>query len=498
MRRFLHFLCACLLVVSFICYSIPTQAANNEWSAGFGIGLRSYLIKDGKSIRTIEMDAEPFIQHDRAYIPVRYLANVLGISDSDISWIPQVQQILLVKGTEKVILQINSNIMYINSIPYVIAVSPVVKDGRVYLPARDIAEAFGSTVEWRESEQALLVSYPVQTSRIQTIKYGNCIYTGELLNGVPYGKGKIVCNNGLVVEGYFKNGTPDGEVVMTLSKEGLHYKGEVKDYKFHGYGESQSPSGYYKGSYKESARDGYGEFFSSNGLEYKGNFKDDKYEGYGELSLLDLFKYQGNFKNGLFDGYGQLWISTGDQYWGDFVAGAIHGYGTWLDANGVKYVGEFSNNGMTGKGTLFDSSGRIISQSWSSYSGSLPTYNPSSLPSYNDTAQRNITIQDIEKQREKELNTLKNDLARRGLLGQPPGQALIDELNEKYDTLIQTNSYGGSSYQPNPGNSSSSTYSDEQREELENLTDDLIRRGFFGESGAQILRDQLDELLNQK
>lgn len=115
------------------------------------------------------MDAVPFIENNRVFVPVRYLASALGISEDNIKWNPYEKKVDLI-GENKIIgLSLGSNSMYINNEPVHIDVAPVERNGRIYLPARYVAEALDYEVGWDEYNQGILVgprgNLPVITKR---------------------------------------------------------------------------------------------------------------------------------------------------------------------------------------------------------------------------------------------------------------------------------------------------------------------------------------------
>ena len=69
-----------------------------------------------------------------------------------------------------------------------------------------------------------------------TIRLGDAIYTGDLVAGIPQGKGKLVWPSGNFYEGEWQNGAANGRGVMTWKKENNTYAGEWKNWKRHGYG----------------------------------------------------------------------------------------------------------------------------------------------------------------------------------------------------------------------------------------------------------------------
>jgi len=135
------------------------------------------------------------------------------------------------------------------------------------------------------------------------------------------------------------------------SYDTVFYKGEVKNDKPHGYGETKLwNETTYKGNFKDGMFDGYGEINYSNGNSYKGEFKDSFEDGKGTFTFKSGNVYIGDFKHGKFDGNGQITYSNGNSYKGGFTAGRYDGYGEINYSNGNSYKGEINNGIFEGKG----------------------------------------------------------------------------------------------------------------------------------------------------
>lgn len=94
------------------------------------------------------MDIEPYIKNDRTYVPVRYLAYALGVSEGGISWDGKAQRVGIFKGENNIVLTIGSTTMLANKKTVIMDVAPEITRGRTMLPARWVAEALGAEVEW--------------------------------------------------------------------------------------------------------------------------------------------------------------------------------------------------------------------------------------------------------------------------------------------------------------------------------------------------------------
>lgn len=144
------------------------EATENDWVdkynpgnisfSSFKIGEPSYTTPDGT---TKTMDVSPEISNERMFVPIRYLAYSLGVTDENITWDATAQTATLANDGTVVSVTINKESMLVNEEPIIMDVSPYIKQGRTMLPARWIAEPFGATVEWdEESQQGIIKPNP--------------------------------------------------------------------------------------------------------------------------------------------------------------------------------------------------------------------------------------------------------------------------------------------------------------------------------------------------
>ena len=113
-----------------------------------------------------------------------------------------------------------------------------------------------------------------QNSKI-TFDYG--VYTGEVKNGVPDGRGKLDYSGiykGDRYEGDFRNGVPNGK--------GIYY---------------HSNGNIYEGSFRNDKANGKGIFYFNNGNRYEGDFVDDGKEGKGIYYYANGDRMMGNYHN---------------------------------------------------------------------------------------------------------------------------------------------------------------------------------------------------------
>ena len=92
----------------------------------------------------MEMDAAPFIdEHDRTMLPVRVIANALGISDDDIKWDNKAKTASFTRPDGKVVsCTVGINVIIIGDESIAIDTAPVIVNDRIFLPMRALFNAF--------------------------------------------------------------------------------------------------------------------------------------------------------------------------------------------------------------------------------------------------------------------------------------------------------------------------------------------------------------------
>ncbi|NMC26588.1 MAG: copper amine oxidase N-terminal domain-containing protein [Syntrophomonadaceae bacterium] len=124
-------------------------------SASFVVGSTKARING----EAIDMDVAPYMQDNRVYVPLRFAANALGVSDNNIMWDQTNQTITLVKGDSAVQFKIGNKSMLLNGVSVNMDVAPRLDGNRVMLPIGWMAQAFGAAVTWDEGKQTISLAY---------------------------------------------------------------------------------------------------------------------------------------------------------------------------------------------------------------------------------------------------------------------------------------------------------------------------------------------------
>lgn len=145
-----------LLLTLLFSLSILTNAyAAPVNRAAFYINASKYTLNNSQQT----MDAAPFIEDNRTYVPIRYLAYACGVAEQNIKWDNTFQLVTLTMPNTNLQLQVGVEQAIKNGLVENLDGAPIMRNGRTYLPARWIAEAFGYQVEWNEQSDTVSI-YP--------------------------------------------------------------------------------------------------------------------------------------------------------------------------------------------------------------------------------------------------------------------------------------------------------------------------------------------------
>lgn len=150
-----------MLILAVILFTLIPMNVFAQSSAQFSEGQKSYIL-DGRSI---QMDAAAFTQNGRFFVPIRYLAAAIGLSDEEVKWIPESQTVSLFRNDITVNLILNNKTVFINGQPIQSDVAPCMVNGRVFLPARIITEAFGCAINYDANIRTLSIENSTADSR---------------------------------------------------------------------------------------------------------------------------------------------------------------------------------------------------------------------------------------------------------------------------------------------------------------------------------------------
>lgn len=181
--------------------ALPAWAAESQTAMISYAGIR--MVIDGDTIVPKDADgnpAEPFLYQDTTYLPVRALANALGLTvqwdatDGTIrlkqgTFLPrQVGNPPISRGARQAVLTFQEPKLELNGRPLTLktengqSVQAILYGDTTYLPLRPLANALGLTVQWEAETNTVYVGEPVRyllSRKSQRTQDGNASSTTE-------------------------------------------------------------------------------------------------------------------------------------------------------------------------------------------------------------------------------------------------------------------------------------------------------------------------------
>ena len=134
-------LIASLLAVSLLAFPVVQVSADENIS----------LTVNGEKVET---QVPPTIIDGRTMVPVRDIFEACG---AKVNWDVNTKTITGEKGNTTVVMQIDSNMLFINEDVTEMDATPVIIDGRTLAPARYVAESFGGIVDWDAENKVVMI-----------------------------------------------------------------------------------------------------------------------------------------------------------------------------------------------------------------------------------------------------------------------------------------------------------------------------------------------------
>jgi hypothetical protein len=133
-------------------YTLPVQYAEK-----FQAEIFIDKTKAQSSFGEILFDAPPFIEKSYTMVPLRVFAELLGYQ---IEFEPVFQIITMSEfGGKTIRAQVGNTIFTVNDQKKTLAVAPMIRNGRTFVPLRFFAEEFGFEVSYRKESHSVLLTY---------------------------------------------------------------------------------------------------------------------------------------------------------------------------------------------------------------------------------------------------------------------------------------------------------------------------------------------------
>jgi len=150
-------------------------ASGNTQNVHFTVGNSGYTIGS----QSIPMDAATFEENGRTFVPVRYLAQALGVPSSGIQWDSATKTVTLTKGSTILKMVVGSTTLSVNNQPSSMDASPLIRSGRTFLPARYVATALGYSVSWDAASKTVILTEETAKAANLAVEIKSFMFTPE-------------------------------------------------------------------------------------------------------------------------------------------------------------------------------------------------------------------------------------------------------------------------------------------------------------------------------
>lgn len=113
-------------------------------------------------------DVYPFIENNRTYVPIRFIAEELGY---DVAWDGKEKKVTITNEGNSVELKIDSKEMKINGKTVNLDAPARLRDDRTFVPLRAIAEAFGINVDWSNDYKSAFIGDNPKYNKFYPVVY---------------------------------------------------------------------------------------------------------------------------------------------------------------------------------------------------------------------------------------------------------------------------------------------------------------------------------------
>ena len=134
--------------------NVTTGTTGGAGTSVFTIGSTSYTL-NGTSV---SIDVAPYIKDSRTFLPLRYVANALGVADSNIMFDAASQKVTIIKGSLVAQFTIGSTTMLLNGAAITMDTAPEITSGRTCLPIAWVAEALNASIKWDATAQTVTIT----------------------------------------------------------------------------------------------------------------------------------------------------------------------------------------------------------------------------------------------------------------------------------------------------------------------------------------------------
>ena len=146
-------------VVEFPVANVVTPAPGETTAnATFTIGSTTYTVNG----QTKTLDVAPYTEGGRTYLPIRFVAEALGVSDDNIIWNDATKTVTLINGNRIATFKVGQRSYTVNGAVVPMDAAAEFKQNRNMIPLRYAAQALGVAIGWDDATQTVTVGSAAQ------------------------------------------------------------------------------------------------------------------------------------------------------------------------------------------------------------------------------------------------------------------------------------------------------------------------------------------------
>ncbi len=228
--------CILVVLVMLITTLLPATAfAYDETNINVTIDSKSALVDGIQN----ELDAPATIINGRTMVPIRFVAESLGIS---VEWDKQTKSVIVNNG--EILLPIGANQATVNGAAVSLDSSPVLVNNRTLVPIRFVAETLGAKVDWDSKSKTATIRYSEQLNLARDIYKESVSGENQVLSSInaqygwDYAKKLATIGSAKDDRGFHMAGTEKGKEAMDLAFDtfkSLGYEPEYDQFPVYGW-----------------------------------------------------------------------------------------------------------------------------------------------------------------------------------------------------------------------------------------------------------------------
>lgn len=165
----------------------------------------------------IMSDVHPFVENDRTYVPIRFIAEELGY---DVGWDGSTRTVTISDDKTEVLLTIDSNKVIVNGETNSLDAPARLRDERTFIPLRAIAELFGEEVQYDSITKVALIGDGFNPDEYYPIRY----YYRDKAPFISNSKINFITFKVKYSDGEIAELSTDEQILMLIDAEAAKYQ----------------------------------------------------------------------------------------------------------------------------------------------------------------------------------------------------------------------------------------------------------------------------------